>query len=371
MGRFNIPLFKLNYDKNEENAVLRTMKSQWISSGPKVNKLEKKFSEIIGTRYSLATSNCTSSLHLAVLTAGIKYGDEVLCPSLTFVATVNSILYVGAVPVFCDIKSESELTISPDDIERKITSKTKAIIVMHYAGFPCDMKRIMKISRKYKLKVIEDACHAPLSEYQGRKLGTFGVSSCYSFYSNKNISTGEGGMFNTNIKQYFKQAKLLRSHGISTTSFDRLKESKDYNVLGVGYNYRMDDLRASIALVQLEKLKMDIFRRARVRKLYLKYLTNINSVKIPFVNYDGNYSNYIFPILVQNRDQVRKYLLKKGIQTSIHYKPVHRLSTYEKYYLELPLTDLVYSKLLTLPMYGSLKLVEIKYIVNSLAEIVK
>lgn len=370
MSKYRIPLFKLNFDEKEEIAVIKTIRSNWISSGPRVIKLEKQFSHIIGTKYSLATANCTSSLHLAMLAAGIKNGDEVLCPSLTYVATVNAILYTGAFPVFCDIKSEKDLTISPDDIELKISKKSRAIIVMHYAGFPCDMKRIMQISQKYNLKVIEDACHAPLSEYNGKKLGTFGVASCYSFFSNKNISTGEGGMMNTNIKKYYNLAKLLRSHGTSTSTFERSKSSINYDVHNIGFNYRFDDIRASLALVQLSKLKKDISERAKIRKLYLKYLNEIKGIEIPFVEFNGNYSNYIFSILVKNRDEVRNYLDKKGIQTSIHYYPVHRYDVYSKYYSKLPITDVVARKLLTLPMFATLSEEEIKYITDSLAYIV-
>ena len=372
MSMYKIPLFKLNFDKREEEAVLKTIKSHWISSGPRTYELELKFAKLIGAKYSLATTNCTASLHLAMIISGIKAGDEVICPSLTFVATVNAIRYVGAIPVFCDISSKNDLTISPEEIEQKITKKTKAILIMHYAGFPCDMNKIMSISRKYNIKVIEDACHAPLSEYNGQNVGTFGAVSCYSFFSNKNISTGEGGMLVTNNKKYFENAKLLRSHGMSTASYDRSKNnSLCYDVLELGYNYRLDDIRASIAIVQLSKLKKDIKQREKVRKLYIKYLTEIKGLSIPFSKSNGVHSNYIFPVLVENRDVVRKLLAQKGIQTSIHYQPVHRFNFYKKYYKELPVTDEVANRLLTLPMYSSLKVKEIIYIKECLTKIVK
>lgn len=372
MPNYKIPLFKLNFDKKEEEAVVKTIKSHWISSGPRTNELELKFAKLIGAKYSLATSSCTASLHLAMLTAGIREGDEVLCPSLTFVATVNSIRYLGAIPVFCDISNEDDLTISPEEIERKITKKTKAILIMHYAGFPCDMKRIMSISKKHNIKVIEDACHAPLSEYNGQKLGTFGVVSCYSFFSNKNISTGEGGMYVTNNKNYFEKAKLLRSHGMTTASYDRSKNnSMNYDVTELGYNYRLDDIRASIALVQLSKLKKDIKQREKVRKLYIKYLKEIKGITVPFSMSSEIHSNYIFPVLLHNRDEVRKFLAHKGIQTSIHYPPVHRFNIYKKYYKELPVTDDVSNRLLTLPMYSTLNEKEIIYIKECLSKIVK
>lgn len=216
---FKIPLFELNFDEAEEKAVIETIRSKWISIGPKTTEFENKFASMLNVKHSIALSNCTVALHLAMKILGIKDGDEVICPSLTFVATVNSIRYVNAIPVFADVKSYDDLTIDPEDIEKKITSKTKAIVVMHYGGFACDMDRIMAIAKKYNLKVIEDSCHGPLSEHQGRKLGTIGDIGCFSFFSNKNISTGEGGMLVTNNPEYFQRAKLLRSHGMTSLSY--------------------------------------------------------------------------------------------------------------------------------------------------------
>jgi len=167
---YKIPLFDLNFDEEEENAVIQVIRSKWISSGPKTQALEEKFATMLGSEHALALTNCTVSLHLAMNLIGIKAGDEVICPSLTFVATCNAIRYVHGIPVFADIKSMTDLTIDPDDIERKITSRTKAIIVMHFGGFSCDMDRIMDLAQRHDLKVIEDACHGPLSEYGGRKL---------------------------------------------------------------------------------------------------------------------------------------------------------------------------------------------------------
>jgi len=230
----------------------------------------------------------------------------------------------------------------------------------------------MSISRKHNVKVIEDSCHAPLSEYRGKKLGTFGIVSCFSFFSNKNISTGEGGMYVTKNKAFYEKAKLYRSHGMTSNSYDRsTKSSVNYDVLELGFNYRIDDIRASIALVQLTKLSRDIVKREKIRQWYIKYLKDVKGVVVPFSHCDGKYSNYIFSILVNDRDEVRAYLEKMGIQTSIHYQPVHRFEIYKKYYSSLPVTDDVTSRLLTLPMYSSLKEVEIKYITKCLKNIVK
>ncbi|MDP3150340.1 MAG: DegT/DnrJ/EryC1/StrS family aminotransferase [Ignavibacteria bacterium] len=369
---YKIPLFDLNFDEAEEAAVLETIRSKWISTGPKTAEFENKFGALLGAEYAVALSNCTVALHLALKLVGVMEHDEVICPSLTFVATCNAIRYLDAVPVFADIKSYSDLTIDPEDIERKITSKTKAIVVMHYGGFACDMVRIMEIAKKYELKVVEDACHGPLSEYNGKKLGTIGDIGCFSFFSNKNISTGEGGMLVTNNETYFERAKLLRSHGMTTMSFDRARgHSTAYDVVELGFNYRMDDIRAAIGLVQLDKIKMDLEKRAAIRKVYVELLKDRDDIIIPFEDYKEFSSNYIFPIVLKNstftkRDKVREKLAEAGVQTSIHYPAVHRFSIYRDYYSSLPLSEYICDNEITLPMYSSLSTEEIKYITNNL-----
>lgn len=372
---YKIPLFDLNFDEREEQAVLETIKSKWISTGPKTAEFEDKFAKLINVKHAIALSNCTSSLHLAMKLLDIKEGDEVICPSLTFVATCNAIRYVNAVPVFADIVGKEDLTISPNDIEEKITDKTKAIIVMHFGGFACDMDKIMKIADKHNLKVIEDACHGPLSEYKGRKLGSIADIGCFSFFSNKNISTGEGGMLTTNQSEYLEKAKLLRSHGMTTMSYERAKgHSTTYDVVDVGYNYRMDDIRASIGIVQLEKIKEDLNKRAEIRANYLDKFKDNDRIIIPFSNRNDFSSNYIFPIVLKNssfefRDKVRHRLAEAGIQTSVHYPAVHRFSIYEKYATKLENTEYIADNLITLPMYSKLTEENITYIANALKNI--
>jgi len=369
---YKIPLFDLNFDAEEAKAASEVINSKWISTGPKVAAFEERFASMIGSDHAVATSNCTVSLHLAMLLCGISEGDEVICPSLTFVATCNAIRYVGASPVFADVISLENLTIDPEDIERKISSRTKAIVVMHYGGFACDMDRIMKLAGKHKLKVIEDACHGPLSEYKGRKLGTIGDVGCFSFFSNKNISTGEGGMIVMQDEQLFLRTKLLRSHGMTSMSYERAKgHSTAYDVIELGYNYRMDDIHAAIGLVQLGKLKTDLNKRAEIRASYLRELNGIGNILIPFAGYDEFCSNYIFTIILRNsdadkRELVRSRLAEAGIQTSVHYPAVHRFSIYKNYRTDLPLTDYISDNLITLPMYWALTDDTIKYIVREL-----
>jgi dTDP-4-amino-4,6-dideoxygalactose transaminase len=369
---YKIPLFDLNFDHNEEEAVIRTMRSKWISTGPVSASFEKQFAEMLQVNHAVALANCTVSLHLALLLIGIKPGDEVICPSLTFVATANAIRYINAIPVFADITSTEDLTIDPEDIERKITPKTRAILLMHYGGFGCNMNRILKIAEKHNLRIVEDACHGPLAEYQGKKLGTFGDIGCFSFFSNKNISTGEGGMLVTNNTALYEKSKIMRSHGMTSLSYERAKgHSTDYDVVELGYNYRMDDIRASIGIVQLNKLKKDLERRQELREYYLQQLDLIQDIILPFREYPYFTSNYIFPVVLRNsdfnkRNEVRHYLADKGIQTSVHYPAVHKFSIYAEFRTALPVTEYVTDNLITLPMFSNLSMHDIDFIQQTL-----
>ncbi|MCR5523441.1 MAG: DegT/DnrJ/EryC1/StrS family aminotransferase [Clostridia bacterium] len=371
---YNIPLFNLNFDEAEEKAVVEVLKSKWISSGPKCAELEKTFADMLGVKYCLTVSNCTSALHLAMLCAGIEPGDEVIVPSLTFVATVNAVRYCGGIPVFCDITGKDNLCINPNKIEELITAKTKAVAVMHYGGFACDMDKICEIADRYNLKVIEDSCHGPTSEYKGKKLGTIGMAGCFSFFSNKNISTGEGGAIVTNDEAVFNKAKLLKSHGMTTMSYERSKgHSTSYDVVELGYNYRFNDILAGIGLAQLKKLENDIEKRVKIRELYNKKLDKRNLI-IPFENYTEKSSLYIFPVVLadgdaQKRDKIRSYLAEKGIQTSIHYPPAHRFDIYKNTVRNpLPVTEYVADNEFTLPMFGALTEEEVNYICENVNE---
>lgn len=374
---YKIPLFDLNFDEQEETAILEVLRSKWISTGPKTAEFETKFATLLNVNHAVALANCTVALHLALKLVGVEKDDEVICPSLTFVATVNAIRYMDAIPVFADVKSYEDPTIDPDFIESKIGPKTKAIIVMHFGGFPCNMDAIMAIAKKHNLKVIEDACHAPLSEYKGKKLGTIGDVGCFSFFSNKNISTGEGGMLITNNKEYYERAKLLRSHGMTSMSYERAKgHSTEYDVVEFGFNYRMDDIHSAIGIVQLEKIQDDLIKRAKIREAYLNELSDIEGIVIPFKDAAEFSSNYIFPIVLKNstfvnRNEIRNKLAEAGIQTSVHYPAVHRFSTYKEFYTQLDKTDYLAENSITLPMYSKLTIDDVKFIAKELRKLVE
>lgn len=365
---YDIPLFNLNFDEREAKAAYDTIKSGWISTGPKCAELEQMFVDMWNVKYAVSVTNCTDALHLCCLVCGVGPGDEVLCPSLTFAASANCIRYAGATPVFCDIVGPDHINIDPADIKKKITSKTKAIVVVHMAGYPAKMDEIMAIAKEHNLKVIEDACHGPLSEYKGKKLGTIGDCAAFSFFSNKNISTGEGGMFISNNEELANKARLMRSHGMTTMSYQRASgHATAYDIVELGYNFRLDDIRASIAIEQLKKLPGDLEERILVRKRYVENLSKIKGVVVPFADCSEFTSNYIMPVVLtqgskENRDAIREKIHAAGIQTSVHYPAIHRFSIYKDYGAVLPQTEYVTDHEITLPMYAALTMEQIDFI---------
>ena len=368
---YQIPLFNLNFDEREAQAAYDTIKSGWISTGPKNTELEQMFIDMWKVKYAVSMSNCTDSLHVCCMVCGFGPGDEVICPSFTFAASCNCIRYVGATPVFADIVGPRHINIDPKDIETKITPRTKGIVVVHMAGFPADMDAIMTIAKKYNLKVIEDACHGPLSEYKGKKLGTIGDCASFSFFSNKNISTGEGGMFITNNDEMAQKARLIRSHGMSTMSYQRASgHATEYDIACLGYNFRMDDIRASIAIEQLKKLPKDLEARVAVRSRYVSRFIRNSRIAVPFADCTEFTSNYIFPIVIlestkEKRNVLREYIHAAGIQTSVHYPAAHHFSTCRKLGAVLPQTDYCTDNEVTLPMYAALTMEQVDFICDT------
>lgn len=376
MDTWKIPLTDIDLDDKEVKAVARVLQSRWLTMGAVTEAFEKKFASYLGVRHAFAVTNGTAALHIAHRVLGLKDGDEVICPSLTFVATVNSILYTGASPVFADIFSLDTLNISPKEIESLITEKTRAITVVHYGGYPCDMQAILSIARRYKLSVVEDAAHAPGAEIDGKKCGTFGDVGCFSFFSNKNMITGEGGMVVTNRDDLVEHIRRVRSHGMTTLTWDRYRgHAFSYDVMELGYNYRMDELRAAIGRIQLQKLEKNNARRAILTSLYRKGFQEITRIVIPFLKHTWRPAYHLFPILLPedvNRQEFMDYLKQKGVQTSIHYPPVHRFSFYrERANLQrrsLPITEEVGRRVVTLPLYPGMTEEMINTTVNAIRE---
>ena len=364
-----IPLSDIDLDEEETEAVTKVLKSKWLSMGPVTQKFEDEFAKYLGVKYAFGVSNGTAALHIAHKVLGIKEGDEVIVPSLTFVATANSVLYCGAKPVFADITSLNNFDISPDDILEKITDKTKAIIVVHYGGYPCDINAVMEIASDHDLKVIEDAAHAPGAEYKGKKCGTIGDVGCFSFFANKNLVTGEGGMIVTNDEKLAEKIRIIRSHGMTTLTWDRHKgHAHSYDVVDMGYNYRINEIASALGLVQLKKLDKNNERRRKIIEEYRKGLENTSGISVPFKNHNDTPSYHIFPILLAegiNRDGFMDRLKEKGIQTSIHYPPIHLFTYYRKMFGfkegMLPKTEYVGEHEVTLPLYPLMKQEDVMY----------
>lgn len=357
---WRVPLADLDYDEVEEQAVLAVLRSRWLTMGSVTQDFEQAFAEFVGAKQALALSNATVALHLACLAAGIGPGDEVIVPSLTFVASANAVHYTGARVVFADILGPEELNIAPEEIERLVTPRTKAVIVVHYGGFPCRMPEILEIASRHGLAVIEDAAHAPGAYLDGIHLGTWGDVGCFSFFSNKNLSTGEGGMLVTNRDDIAQKVRLLRSHGMTSLTWDRHQgHAYTYDVVELGYNYRIDEIRSALGLSQLKKLAANNARRKSITGQYWLALQG-NEVELPFyasVKHTRMQPSYhIFPMLLPaNIDRMHfiDCMRAAQVQTSIHYPPVHQFRYYRDCYpgVVLPYTEDVAAREVTLPLY--------------------
>jgi dTDP-4-amino-4,6-dideoxygalactose transaminase len=352
-----IPLSDIAVDEEIVRAIEEAVRSGWWSMGPRVAELEHEFAEFCGAKFAIAVTNGTAALHLALLALGCGPGDEVLLPSLNFVASANVIGHVGATPVFCDIEGTS-LNISAHDVEAAIGPATRAIVVMHYGGQPCRMDAILDVAGRHGLAVIEDAAHAPGASWRGRMCGTLGDVGCFSFFSNKNLPTGEGGMIVTRDDALAERIRLLRSHGMTTLTWDRHNgHAHGYDVVAQGLNYRLDELRAAIALVQLPRLLEGNAARARIVARYRAELDGVRRIRMPFVpDADVVPAHHLAVMLLpqdRSRDEFRASLAARGIQTSVHYPPIHLFSRYRTLGARrpLPATDAVANRLVTLPLY--------------------
>ena len=369
-------LSELEFDDREVAEILDTLDSAWITSGERTQAFEKAFAELTGTSEAVAVSNGTAALFLALKALDIGPGDEVLCPSMTFVATAAAVLQCGAEPVFVDIRSLEDPTMDPDDAAQKITARTKAILPVHYAGIPADMNRLCALAETHGLFLVEDAAHAPGARFAGGACGSFGQAGCFSFFGNKNITTAEGGMITTNDSRLAARLRLLRSHGMTVSSWDRDKgRPAQYDVLELGYNFRFDDIRAALGLVQLSKLEHFNRRRAELVERYNRRFAEANlDVRLPFasVNNEKLPAYHIYPVVFSSttaRDSISELLQAEGIQTSIHYNPVHHFSAFRRIAptLKLPVTEAFASRELTLPLYPSLRPEQIDRTVSSVS----
>ncbi len=370
---WKIPLSDLDFGEEEKEAVMKVLDSRWLTMGAVTLEFESAFSVFTGAKHAIAVTNATAGLHMACIAAGLGPGDEAIVPSLTFVATANSVRYTGAEPVFADVRSPSDLNISPLSIEAHLTPRTKAIMVVHYSGYACDMPWILAIARSRGLMVIEDAAHAAGAWLENRHLGTWGDVGCFSFFSNKNMTTGEGGMLTTNDDDLAARLRLLRSHGMTSLTWDRHRgHAWSYDVVEAGYNYRIDEIRSAIGLVQLHKLERNNQRRRELVDLYRQALQELAPhVGCPFGDHPGLTSAHIMPVLLPvgtNRIAFMEAMKQAGIQTSIHYPPIHQFTAYrdDSRTDDLPVTEDVAAREVTLPLYSGMSNEDVLTVVNAL-----
>lgn len=363
--------------KEEIKAVTRVLKSRWLTMGPEVIKFEKKFAEKLGVKSAMAVNSATSGLHLALLACGIGPGDEVILPSYTFVSCANSICWVGAKPVFAEISED--FLIDPEDVKKKITSKTKAIMVVHFGGQMAEMKEIQKIARKHHLKIIEDCAHSLLAKYYNRLAGTIGDIGVFSFYAIKNLTTGEGGMVIAANDKLIDRVLTFRMHGMSMTAFDRYSHrgSWYYEIHEAGFKYNLTDMAAAMGSEQLAKINKFNRRRAQIAALYLKNLAGVPQIRPPRVLPGRVHVWHLFPIQVptERRDQIIKDLREFNICTSVHFIPLHLQHYYQKKFKfpggHLPMAEKVYQGEISLPIYPDLKDSEVRYICRVLKYLVE
>lgn len=359
--KWAVPLSDVTLGEEEIQAVSEVLRSGWLTQAGRVENFERDFAGILGSRHAIAVTNGTAALHLAYAAAGLKAGDEFIIPALTFVATMNAGLYLGAKPVLADCLSPDDLTISVEDVARKITDKTRLIVSMPYGGFCPEMSALKALADKHGIPLVEDACHAPLASLNGKRMGTLGLAGAFSFFSNKNLTTGEGGMVITDDDEVNGRIRLLRSHGMSTLTWDRHRgHAADYDVLEVGFNYRLDEVRAAIGIEQLKKLPAATEKRISAAKMLRETISNlgIGGLEIPFATPRGNPAHHLFAILLPphvNRSAFRQKMAANGIQTSVHYPPLYRFSVASNCGIpeageELPVIQSVADRLVTLPM---------------------
>jgi dTDP-4-amino-4,6-dideoxygalactose transaminase len=357
---WNVPLAEPDLGDAEIAAVVEVLRSRWLTMGEVTLAFEKEFAAMCGVKHAVAVTNCTVGLELAYRAVGVSAGDEVILPSLTFVATANAALALSARPVFADVIGDHDLNVSPEDIAQRITSRTRAIAVVHYGGHLCRMEEIAALARAKKLALIEDCAHAPGASLDGRCAGTFGDLGCFSFFSNKNLTTGEGGMITTDRDDLAARLRLLRSHGMTTLTLERHRgHSFSYDVLEPGHNARIDELRSAIGRVQLRKLEAGNRRRAELVARYHAHFAGARGLSLPFAPPRPGSANHLMVILLDDgakRVHFMEEMKRAGIQTSIHYPPTHTFSYYARAFpgAALPRTTAVQDRLVTLPLHPGL-----------------
>lgn len=374
-----IPFSRPWIDDTEIEAVSQVLASKWISTGNRTREFERAFAEYLGAKHAIAVSSCTAALHLSLVVAEIGSGDEVITTPYTFTATAEAIRYVGAKPVFVDIHPDT-LNIDTSKIEQAITPRTKAILPVHIAGFPCDMDALLDISQKHNLTLIDDAAHAIPAEYKAQYIGTLGDLSAFSFYANKNLTTGEGGMITTNNDAFAKLLRTMRLHGIDKDAWARQSQRNiwRYDIATEGYKYNMTDIQAAMGLCQLMKLNKQHERRRNFAQLYQTELAKFPQIRTP-VSPDNPREHawhlYIIQLQTGNRDAFVESLSEANIECSVHYIPLHLFDFYQDQYGyrtgDFPCAEAAFERVVSLPLHPGLTEEDIHIVIDAIGKILE
>ena len=357
-----VPFIIPEITKNDKKVVADSLNSRLLTDGPKLRKFESIFTKFTGSKFAVGVSNGTAALHLSLKALGIGKGSEVIIPDITFVATASSVLLTGATPVLVDV--DEDLNISIPSMKKAFTTKTKAIIPVHFAGKSCKIRQIASIAKKNHIAIVEDCAHAIGSKVNNKHVGTFGESGCFSFYPTKNFTTIEGGMIITNSKSIADFVRSARNHGISRTLASRFSKGKpwNYDVKNPGYNYRLDEIRASLGINQMKRIKKMNLLRKNAANYYTEKLGNVNGIVVPDKSIDAKHVHHLYVIRITRkysitRDVLFHKLLNRGIRTSVHYKPLHMFTAFRKMAKvsdSLSNSKDAYSQILSLPIYPSI-----------------
>lgn len=380
MNKDYLLFHKPHITDEEINEMVDTLRSGWLSMGPKTIKFEEEFNKYIGSKKSVAVNSWTAAGHLTLEAFGIQQGDEVIVPTMTFPATAEIVCYFGAKPVIIDV-DEGTLNISVEQIERAITKKTKAIIPVHYAGQPCDLDEINDLAKKYNLRVLEDAAHSLPATYKGKKIGTVSEVTCFSFYATKTLSTGEGGMICTNNEELAERCAIMRLHGINRDAWKRYSESGSwyYEVVAPGYKYNFTDLQASLGLPQLKKVDNMWNSRKAIAQKYTEAFKDLDLITLHTILPDRESSWHLYPVrlnlemLTKNRAEIIEELKQNNIGVGVHFMPVHKHLFYsETFHLndkDYPVASSVFPRLLSLPIYPGMTEQNVDKVINVFTDI--
>lgn len=372
-----LPYGRHSIDEKDVAEVSSVLRSEWLTTGPKVKEFEEAIADYVGASYAVAVSSGTAALHCAMYAIGISPGDEVIIPPMTFAATANSVLYQSGLPVFSDVVPDT-LLLNPAEVEMRITDRTRAIVAVDFAGHPCDYDQLKNIAQKNNLKLVADSCHALGAEYKDRKVGSLADLSVFSFHPVKHITTGEGGIITTDNPEYNEKLRLFRSHGISADSHQRRQsESWYYEMIDLGFNYRITDFQCALGLSQLDRLPEFLTQRNKIARIYTDGFSGVNSIAPLAVKDDVFHAYHLYVIKLKSglrRSKVYKKLIERKIGVNVHYIPVHLHPYYRKTFGThdgmCPIAEDAYEQIISLPIFPAMRIEDAQYVIENVKDVI-